>query len=459
MKLPAARRFRSAIVACAAALALAITVPHPASAQEGAAAVQDVTLTDVQLPLGATLVKVPKLTASGTRLSKDDLAAIFRADSPEPWQTRLARLDAASLTAPVFLAEQAGPGNLRQSTTYRDIVARDVRAGKIGELTIAGATISSKGDKPAQNGAGTYGAIRASGLDLTALARLAIEPGDGKGPLQTVYGALRVADMAFSSEQGITFKFARFEVTDLGGRQVANGWSKAVDTMAAGYDAAADKRRALLTTADLIEAQSIGRMEIGGVSVSDTSLDTPMLMEIDRLSFAATGPDAGVVVEGLGVASGATRTRLGKLNLAGASLGPFVTELRRIAETPDVPPGPEESRRLAVALGTLTLSDLTVDLPPEPPVQKRGAVDTPRQKQAQNSGTPARARVAEARPPDAKAGDPLVAIPVKSNRIALQPPTVLRPRPGSPSPALRCRHPSLPACRWWGSFRPMAMAT
>ncbi|MFC6747344.1 hypothetical protein ACFQFG_24315 [Methylobacterium persicinum] len=87
------------------------------------------------------------------------------------------------------------------------------------------------------------------------------------------------------------------------------------------------------------------------MSVSDTSLDTPMLMEIDRLSFAATGPDAGVVVEGLGVASGATRTRLGKLNLAGASLGPFVTELRRIAETPDVPPGRRRAAALRSPLG------------------------------------------------------------------------------------------------------------
>ncbi len=104
----------------------------PLAAQEAAAAVQDVTLADVALPLGGTLLKAPKLTASGTRLSKDDLAAILKADSAEPWAARLARLDAGSLTIPVLTSDLAGPAGARQTVTYRDVVARDLRAGRIG---------------------------------------------------------------------------------------------------------------------------------------------------------------------------------------------------------------------------------------------------------------------------------------------------------------------------------------
>ena len=417
MTLPAARRLRSVLAACAAALAVGLAVPQPVVAQEGAAAVQDVTLTDVVLPMGATVVKVPKLTASGTRLSKDDLAAIFKADGPEPWATRLARLDAASLTAPVIDSEHAGPGELRQSATYRDVVAKDVRAGKIGELTASGVTLSSKGTKAAPGAAGTYGAFRATDVDLAALGRLATEPGDGKGPVLRVYGTLQLSNVAISDDKGTTVKVARLEGRDLGARQVPNGWNGALDALTGGLNEPATQRHSASVAADLLSAQTVESIDIKGVSISDSTAE-PLLAEIEHLFYASTGPDAGVGIEGFTVASGATRTRLGRLTVTGTNLAPLVAELRRLADKPDIAPGPDEARRLATGLGTLTLTDLTVDLPPEPPVQKRGALDAPREKQAQGA-KPARARVAEARPPDAKAGDPLVVGPVKSNRVVL----------------------------------------
>lgn len=421
MMLPAARRLRSAIAACAAALAIGLTVPDPAAAQEGAAAVQDVTLTDVVIPMGATVMRVPKLTASGTRLSKDDLAAIFKADSPEPWPARLARLDAASLTAPAIVSEHAGPGELRQNATYRDVVARDVRAGKIGELTAAGVTISSKGGQAGQDAAGTYGALRATDLDLSALGRLATVPGDGKGPVLRVYGSLQLSDMAVSDDRGMTIKIARIEGRDLGARQVPNGWNGALDALSGGFDDPAAQRRAASAAADLLSAQTSGAVDVRGISVSSSSAEAPLLIEIERLSSGASNPEGGVAVEGISVASGAVKSRIGKLSLAGSSLAPFVAELRRRAEKPDEVPGPDAAHRLAAAFGTLTLSDLTVDLPPDAPVQKRGALDGAQDKQARARTKPiARAKVAEARPADAKGGDIPVMVMGKPNRIALR---------------------------------------
>lgn len=418
MTFPAARRLRSALAACAAALAVGLVVPQPGVAQEGAAAVQDVTLTDVMLPFGATVVKVPKLTASGTRLSKDDLAAILKPDGPEPWATRLARLDAASLTAPVIDSEHAGPGDLRQSATYRDVVAKDVRAGRIGELTASGVTLSSKGTKASPGAAGTYGAFRATDVDLTSFGRLATEAGDGKGPVLRGYGSLQLSDIAISDEKGTTVKVTRLEGRDLGARQVPGGWNGALDALSGGLNDPATQSRSASAAADILGAQTIGSIDIKGVSISDSTAE-PLLAEIERLFYASTGPDAGVGIEGFSLASGATRTRLGRLTLTGTSLGPVIAELRRLAEKPDTTPGADEARRLATGLGTFTLTDLTVDLPPETPVQKRGALDTPREKLAQGA-KPARARMAEARAPDAKAGDPLVPIPAKVNRVVLR---------------------------------------
>ncbi len=103
---PKARsRLRSTLAAAKMAAKMAallglVTLPMPLAAQEGAAAVQDVTVTDVVLPLGGTLLKAPKLTASGTRLSKDDLAAILRPDSAVPWSERLAGSTPAASRSP-----------------------------------------------------------------------------------------------------------------------------------------------------------------------------------------------------------------------------------------------------------------------------------------------------------------------------------------------------------------------
>ena len=280
MNHPKARlRLRSAR-ATAAMLALLGLAPAPLAAQEGAAAVQDVTVNDVVIPLGGTLLKAPKLTASGTRLSKEDLAAILRPDSNVPWEQRLARLDAGSLTVPVLTSENAGPGDNRQTVTYRDVVARDIRAGRVGELTAAGATVSS-GAGP-NRGSGTYGQVRATDLDLAALSRLYTVPGDGKGPVQRVYGAVQVSDVTYSDARGTTVKIARLDGRDLGGRQVPDGWGGAFAIVANGFDGSSDRRPLAAAAADLIDATSVGTLEMQGLSVSDTDPKGPVLFEIGR---------------------------------------------------------------------------------------------------------------------------------------------------------------------------------
>ena len=160
------RAARAGSLACALALPLSLSPGsslRPVAAQEAASAVQDVTLTDVVLPLGGAEFRAPKVTVSGTRLSKDELAALLRPGAAETWPARLARLEAASITIPVLVSEHPGPGPLRQTVTYREVTARDVRAGRIAELTAAGAAVSISGGP--EKGSGTYGQIRANDVE------------------------------------------------------------------------------------------------------------------------------------------------------------------------------------------------------------------------------------------------------------------------------------------------------
>ncbi|MHB2206079.1 hypothetical protein [Methylobacterium sp. CM6257] len=424
---PKARfRLRSALAAASVLALLGLAAaPAPLAAQEGAAAVQDVTVTDVVLPLGGTLLKAPKLTASGTRLSKEDLARILRPDSAESWEARLARLDAGSLSVPVLTSENVGPGDNRQTVTYRDVVARDVRAGRVGELTAAGATVSAVAGP--NRGSGTYGQVRATDLDLAALSRLYTVPGDGKGPVQRVYGTIQVSDVTYSDARGTTVKIARLSGRDLGGRQVPDGWNGAFEILAAGFQGTSDRRALAGAAADLIEASALGSLEIQGLSVSDSDPNGPVLLEIGRAAYASSGTEVGTTLEDLSLSRGSLRAHIGRLALAGTSLAPTVAALHDIAAEPAAGKGfsDVEMRRLAPKLGNFTLSNLTVELPPEAEPERSPLRDgrVQAQRSVPDTGRPIGGRpAADAKGAEPKAADPLAVTvsPRPTRRIALR---------------------------------------
>lgn len=438
MNHPKARlRLRSAW-ATTGILVLLGLAPAPLAAQEGAAAVQDVTVTDVVIPLGGTLLKAPKLTASGTRLSKEDLAAILRPDSNVPWEQRLARLDAGSLTVPVLTSENAGPGDNRQTVTYRDVVARDIRAGRVGELTAAGATVSSVAGP--NRGSGTYGQVRATDLDLAALSRLYTVPGDGKGPVQRVYGTIQVSDVTYSDARGTTVKIARLDGRDLGGRQIPDGWSGAFAIVAGGFDGSSDRRPLAAAAADLIAATAVGSLEMQGLSVSDSDPKGPVLFEIGRAAYTSAGSEGSTVLDNLALSRGSLRVHVGRLAVLGTSLVPTVAALQGIAAEPTAGPGFSdiEMRRLTPKLGNLTLSDLSIELPPEGEPERAPPRDgrAPARGGLADSGRAGPGRPADPRTGDT-AADPLAlsVSPRPVRRIALREATLAlgAPNDGVPS--------------------------
>lgn len=389
--------------ACAVALLAGPAPLVPAAAQEAANAVQDVVLDNVTLAFGDTLVTAPKVTVSGTRLSREDLLAIFHADpkdTPETpkepskelskelskdapkepakdarasWPTRLQRLDAGSLTLPELRVERRD-GDKRQVVTYRDVAARTIRAGRISELTAAGATLSVEGAP--QAGSGSYGKIRAEDVDLTALARLYSEAGSAGSPLQRLYATLTVDSIAFIDERGTTVSIARLSGRDLAGRQTPATWSGAVEALSSGglaEDDPARRARVAGLLADLAESVSLGSLEATDLTMKEVKGADPFSFSIGRLAYAGGG-EAGVSLSDIGFGAKQVQGKIGRLALAGFSLEPTIAALRRLAKTPApapaaekgaaVEPDPQEAelRRLTPVIGTLTLADLDLDL-------------------------------------------------------------------------------------------------
>ncbi|WP_132251396.1 hypothetical protein [Methylobacterium segetis] len=425
------RAARASVCALALLSPAPLVVPQAAWAQEAASAVQDVTLQDVVLPFGSTVLTMPRITVSGTRLSKDDLLAILKADSPEPWATRLARLDAASLTIPELRSVHAGPGASRQTVVYRDVAARDVRAGKAAELSAAGAAVTVAGGP--ETGSGTYGRIGATDIDLAALARLYAVAGDGKGPVQRVYASVSIADVVYTDDRGTTVKLARVEGRDLGGRQIPGGWTGALDAFA-GLDldkaSPADRARVTAAAADLVEAVSVGGLEARGLSISESKSAEPLLLEIGRMAYAGQGPEAGMNLEDLAFAQKGVRSRVGKLTLTGFSLAPTVEALRRLSD-PKAEATDDALRRLTPVIGTLAMQDISLDLPPE--AGKAAPAPAPKAPARDSAGDPfenAARQALGAKPPTVKSAPAETPLHVGLRNAAI---TFGPPRDGVPT--------------------------
>ncbi|SFL02597.1 hypothetical protein [Methylorubrum salsuginis] len=387
--------------ACAAVL-LATPAPAPlvapAAAQEAASAVQDLVLDNVTLSFGETGVSAPRVSVSGTRLSKEELLAIFQGDAKESWGTRLQRLDAGSLTMPELRVERRS-GERRQVVTYRDVTARNVHGGRISELTAAGATLSVEGvpGQPAK-ASGSYGKIRAEEVDLTALARLYAEAGTARSGFQRLYASLAVESIAFIDERGTTVSIARLSGRDLAGRQTPATWSGAVESLAGADLSQPDpgkRARAAGLIADLAESVSVGSLEASDIAVKEVKGPDPLNFGIGKFAYTGNGAEAGVSLSDVSFGSDEASGKIARLALAGFSLEPTIATLRRLAKSaPDKPAAAEkpgekaapvpppadpaaqeaELRRLTPVIGTLTLSDLTFDVAGKPtdPAAKTG---------------------------------------------------------------------------------------
>ncbi|ACL57154.1 hypothetical protein [Methylobacterium nodulans] len=340
----------------------------PALAQQAGT----VALDDVSFRFGTTLVKVPRLELRDTALSRADLQAILDPASTEPWPARLKRLSGGSLAIPLLRVEQA-VGDKVQVVVYRDLVARSLTEGRIGSLEAAGAVLTVEGSGP-DSGAGAYGHMAASDLDLTGLARLLTEAGGPDAPSIRVYGSVAVDDIALSGPKGEAFRIGHVEGRDFGGRPTATPWGEALSALTAGDPAKAapaDRDRGTALAADLLDAVAIGPVEMRDLSVTDPGEGTPTRFTLARLSYGSEAGTGTVRTEALALDGPALRLGLKALTLSGLSLKPTLDGLRRnAAGSLD----PAELRRYAPLIGRVAVDGLEVDIPPGP---ERGPAKDP----------------------------------------------------------------------------------
>jgi hypothetical protein len=269
---------------------LTIGAVRPGSALIGAAFAQTggtVLLENVVFASPSATYLLPRIEFVGTSLARDALAGLLDPQSSEPWPARLSRLSAERVVIPTIVVEQK-VGSQAQTSTYRNVVAAGVAAGRVATVTSDGSELRTTGG-PRGDLSGTIGRLTISDLDLPGHVSLYTERATGDaGPLRRIYGGFTMENLSVADAAGLTVKIARASGRDFLARPTKEGWDAFAATLGDADGASpADGLKKLGPLADILGSVGVGDMEFSGLEVRDAAPETGVAMTLARAAYAS----------------------------------------------------------------------------------------------------------------------------------------------------------------------------
>lgn len=369
------------------------------------------TASDIRVDLGAFVIRIPRLEAAGASLSAAELRGLFDPAGTEPLSRRLARLDASEIVIPEIIVEQT-IGTDKTTTTYRDTRLRDIKAGRVGEIVVAGGLFQGtmRENGKSQSMGGTFGRMSMTGTDLAHIAKIY---GEVAGPEdrepRTLYSGFVMDGMKITVETGMEIAIARMSGKEARGRATATPLVPLLRELGA-IDPKAklppeESAKQALRLFDMLDAFTLGDGEITGFTIRDPSgKQGPVVASIARIGFQIGEKGSTGAMEGLSVDAKDGRVRIGGVSMSDFSFKPTLTALREALSKPNPSFDSLDPKTLIPTLGALRIRDIDIDVPDEKAKNRQPGQD-PRVK--------LRLRAAEF-----SAGDQVNGIPTKS-RLAV----------------------------------------
>ncbi|HEV2558507.1 MAG TPA: hypothetical protein VGU45_07760 [Microvirga sp.] len=381
---------RTALLATAALLGLAALGTEPAILRDasfeaaggrisiGAARVpllsaafaqnDQIALENVTVTLGASTYAAKRVVFSGVTSSRADVEALFSPNSTEPLAARLARINARQIAVPELTVSVA-MGPTRQRSTYRNLVASDIRGGRIADLAIEEGLNEVEGPKRAVS---AHKRLTLKGLAATDLARVYFEKaGSQPAPLTRVYDAFAVEDIRHQDGDGTVLKIARANGRDILMRPTAESWSGSTSLIAAMAEldqpSSADSSRLVASLADMLGAFEIGLAEMHGLDMTGPSeKGEPIALRLRRLAYSgAAAQPADLRLEGFELAAPDGSARFASLTFTGFSFEATRQGLMALKGRSLEDLDAATLRTLIPTIGTMRFSGLDFDVPNE----------------------------------------------------------------------------------------------
>lgn len=355
-KLGNRRAVRAGVFGLAAVAALAAS-EILAVAADGRLALDNLAFT-----LGATTFKIPHLEAEGASLAAADLAALFAGDE-KTVDSRLARLSAKRLAIPSLTTERR-VGDAIERTAYRDVSARDVVGGRIGEMR-AGSVEQTleKADGAGQTFLWSGGVLK--GVDLRQITHVVLATRlDPREALKPLIDEESVESLAMTDKNGrLSVKTGRFAASGVRGRALASAPAQLLDRLQrAGPDRAEADPMLLKDLIDAVASVDVGAFEIRDIVVSGKGepAGAPYAVKLGRIVAGrlADATIGSLALENFALnASDGGRLALGRFDLRDARLAslvdapfPQIGHIGLEGLSADVPDARLESSRMKFSL-------------------------------------------------------------------------------------------------------------
>ncbi len=302
------------LLASASLAALALTAPlsNPLSLPFGPAPVfaqAAVTVENISFKGEAGGVTIPKIVVEGSTASQADIQALFDPKSTATLGARLAQLSARSVTIPAIEVTQVMP-EANGSTTYRNLVMRDIRGGVAAEATVDQIATNVKakaGAKDTPDIDMTTGAVVMKGLDLGLWARFAFDKAQPGDTLKVALADQKVGQTRYKIGNVATVTIAEISSTDLKLKPlktpIADIKNWAERQAQAGQKP--DPQASLGMAADILGSMTFGEIRMKGLTGDATPPGKPAVkFSLDQMVMAGGGAQSRFQMQGLKAGSG-----------------------------------------------------------------------------------------------------------------------------------------------------------
>lgn len=208
-------RLAALLVATALSPALMPLLPldHAGPGISRAFAKENVLIEKIDIPVGVGTITLNQVSVTGSSLSKNDIEALFRANSLNGLAGKFEALDADRLAirSVVMTVKVENNGS---TTTYENIETGPIRKGVIEKATIAGGRMESRIKKEDKDVAlnGTIGQMSIETVDLGGGVRWMTEADpSGKAPYKRIYGRSMVDSFRMVAADVVTVDVGKIE--------------------------------------------------------------------------------------------------------------------------------------------------------------------------------------------------------------------------------------------------------
>jgi hypothetical protein len=327
-----------------------------------------VSLENVTLKVGVSTYRARRIDFSGVTSSRAELDALVSASLTEPLASRLAKLNAKQVSIPELTSEET-IGGIKQTTTYRNIVASDVAQGRSAKVTIDASSAEVAGAK--QKSLVTQGRMVLEDFNGTELARVYTErAGPQPGALARIYGAFTVDAVSATDPSGTEIRIARISGRDLFARPTEESWSGTLSFVSAMAEmdkpSEQDNVRLMAAMADILGAFEIGQMEVVGIDMTGRTTDNDFVaMKVARIGYSgpANNRPADARLEGLELRAKDGGAKIASLSFTGFSFQSTLEGIKALKGKPLDQLDAASLRKLIPTIGTMRWSGLDFDLP------------------------------------------------------------------------------------------------